>query len=59
MPTPDEIATAVKVIKEASGDPSTGAIKELLDILTAPVKVAKNSGDATKEARILSGDETR
>lgn len=59
MPTPDELAIAVKVIKEASGDPSTGAIKELLDLLTAPVKVAKNSGDALKEVRVVSGDETR
>ena len=59
MPTPDELAIAVKVIKETSGDPSTGAIKELLDLLTAPVKVAKNSGDATKEVRVTPVAETR
>ena len=41
MPTKDEIATAIKVVKEVSGDPTTGAIKELLDLLDTPGKEAK------------------
>lgn len=58
MPTKDEIATAIKVVKEVSGDPSTGAIKELLDLLNAPVKEAKSFTPVT-ETRVSEVTETR
>lgn len=58
MPTKDEIATAIKVVKEVSGDPSTGAIKELLDLLNAPSKEAKSFTPVT-ETRVDSSTETR
>jgi len=58
MPTKDEIAVAIKVVKEMSGDPSTGAIKELLDLLNAPAKEAK-SFTPVAETRIAGVTETR
>lgn len=58
MPTKDEIATAIKVVKEVSGDPSTGAIKELLDLLNAPSKEAKSFTPVT-ETRVAEVTETR
>jgi len=58
MPTKDEIATAIKVVKEVSGDPTTGAIKELLDLLNAPAKEAKSFTQAT-ETRVAEVKETR
>ena len=58
MPTKDEIATAIKVVKEVSGDPSTGAIKELLDLLNAPAKEVKSFSQVT-ETRAVSTSETR
>lgn len=58
MLTKDEIATAIKVVKEVSGDPSTGAIKELLDLLNAPVKEAK-SFTPVAETRVAEVAETR
>jgi len=58
MPTKDEIAVAIKVVKEVSGDPTTGAIKELLDLLNAPAKEAK-SFTPVAETRIAGVTETR
>jgi len=58
MPTKDEIAVAIKVVKEVSGDPSTGAIKELLDLLNTPAKEAKSFTQAT-ETRVAEVKETR
>jgi hypothetical protein len=58
MATKDEIATAIKVVKEISGDPSTGAIKELLDLLNTPDKEVKNFTQVT-ETRVAEVKETR
>jgi hypothetical protein len=58
MPTKDELATAIKVVKEVSGDPSTGAIKELLDLLNTPDKEVKNFTQVT-ETRVMDVKETR
>jgi hypothetical protein len=58
MPTKDEIATAIKVVKEVSGNPTTGAIKELLDLLNTPAKEAK-SFTPVAETRIAEVTETR
>lgn len=58
MPTKDEIATAIKVVKEVSGDPTTGAIKELIDLLNAPTKEAKSFTPVT-ETRVAEVTETR
>jgi hypothetical protein len=41
MANSTDIKTAIAVIKEVAGDPSVGAIKDLIDLLetsTAPVK---------------------
>lgn len=51
MATKEEIATAIKVIKEAASDPSVGAIKELIDLI--------ESSGATKEVRVTEIKETR
>jgi hypothetical protein len=58
MATKDEIATAIKVVKEVTGDPSTGAIKELLDLLNTPDKEVKNFTQVT-ETRVSEVKETR
>jgi len=58
MATKDEIATAIKVVKEISGDPSTGAIKELLDLLNTPDKEVKSFTQVT-ETRVAEVKETR
>jgi hypothetical protein len=58
MASKDEIATAIKVVKEVSGDPTTGAIKELLDLLNSPTKEAKNFTPVA-ETRVASTTETR
>jgi hypothetical protein len=58
MATKDEIATAIKVVKEVSGDPSTGAIKELLDLLNTPDKEVKTFTQVT-ETRVTDVKETR
>ena len=58
MASKDEIATAIKVVKEVSGDPSTGAIKELLDLLSTPAKEAKSFTPVT-ETRVAEVKETR
>lgn len=62
MANKDEIANAIKVIKDVSGDPTMGAIKELIDLLNAsvaPVTEAKGSSDSDKEVRVLAVKETR
>lgn len=58
MSTKDEIATAIKVIKEVAGDPTVGAVKELIDLLNAPAKEAKSFTQAT-ETRVAEVKETR
>jgi hypothetical protein len=58
MATKEELATAIKVVKEISGDPSTGAIKELLDLLNTPDKEVKNFTQVT-ETRVAEVKETR
>jgi hypothetical protein len=58
MPTKDEIATTIKVVKEVSGNPDTGAIKELIDLLNAPAKEAKGFTPVT-ETRVAAVTETR
>jgi hypothetical protein len=58
MATKDEIATAIKVVKEITGDPSTGAIKELLDLLNTPDKEVKSFTQVT-ETRVAEVKETR
>jgi hypothetical protein len=58
MATKDEIATAIKVVKEITGDPSTGAIKELLDLLNTPDKEVKSFTQVT-ESRVAEVKETR
>jgi hypothetical protein len=58
MATKEELATAIKVVKEVSGDPSTGAIKELLDLLNTPDKEVKNFTQVT-ETRVMDVKETR
>jgi hypothetical protein len=58
MATKDEIATAIKVVKEISGDPSTGAIKELIDLLNTPDKEVKNFTQVT-ETRVAEVKEVR
>lgn len=52
MATKDEIALAVKLIKEVAGDPSSGAVKDLIDLI-------ENSGKPTKEVRVTPVEETR
>lgn len=52
MPTKDELATAIKVIKEVAGDPDSGAIKELILLI-------EESGKATNEVRVTAVKETR
>jgi hypothetical protein len=58
MATKEELATAIKVVKEISGDPSTGAIKELLDLLNTPDKEVKSFTQVT-ESRVTEVKETR
>lgn len=58
MATKEELATAIKVVKEVSGDPSTGAIKELLDLLNTPDKEVKNFTQVT-ETRVAEVKEVR
>lgn len=58
MATKDELAVAIKVVKEVAGDPSSGAVKELLDLLNAPTKEAKSFTPVT-ETRVTEVKETR
>jgi hypothetical protein len=62
MANKDEIANAIKVIKDVAGDPTMGAVKELIDLLNAsvaPATEAKDSSDSAKEVRVLAVKETR
>lgn len=52
MATKDELAIAIKIIKDVAGDPDSGAIKELITLI-------ENSGNATKEVRVTAVNETR
>ena len=52
MATPDDIATAIAVIKEIGGNPDVGAVKDLITLL-------EDSGKATKEVRVTAVKETR
>lgn len=52
MATPNDIATAIAVIKEVGGDPEVGAIKELIDLL-------ENSSTNAAEKRVVAAKETR
>ncbi len=52
MATKEEIELAVKLIKEVSGDPDSGAVKELIDLI-------KNSANVAKEVRVKTVEETR
>jgi hypothetical protein len=51
MATKEQIATAVTVIKEIAGDPDSGAVKELIDLL--------NSSTTATEVRVVAAKETR
>ena len=52
MANASDIKTAITVIKEVAGDPTVGAIKELIDLL-------ENSSAPVKEDRVVSAKETR
>lgn len=52
MATKEEIATAIKVINEIAGEPTIGAIAEL-------VKELKSAGNPAKETRVVESKETR
>lgn len=52
MATKEQIDTAVAVIREVAGDPETGAVKDLIDLL-------KNSATATNEVRVVEPKEKR
>lgn len=58
MPSKDELELAIKVVKEVSGNPDAGPIKELLDLLNAPAKEAKSFTPVT-ETRVSEVTETR
>lgn len=58
MATKEELATAIKVVKEITGDPSTGPFKELLELLNTPDKEVKNFTQVT-ETRVMDVKETR
>lgn len=55
MPTKDEIAIAIAVIKEVAGNPEVGAIRELIDLLEKPAKPATTP----KEVRVVEAKENR
>ena len=52
MANANDIKTAIAVIKEVAGDPSVGAIKDLIDLL-------ENSGTESVEKRIVTAKEAR
>jgi hypothetical protein len=52
MATANDIATAIAVIGEVAGNPESGAIKELIDLL-------KSSATATNEVRVVEPKEKR
>lgn len=58
MATKEELEIAIKVVKEVSGDPSVGVIKDLIDSLSAPTKEAKSFTPVT-ETRVAEVKETR
>ena len=52
MATKEDIDIAVRVVSEIAGDPTVGAVKELIDLLKA-------SADTTNEVRVLAPKEKR
>jgi len=52
MATESDINIAITVIKEVAGDPTVGAIKELIDLL-------ETSAAAPKEVRVVEPKEKR
>jgi len=58
MATKDELATAIKVVKEIAGEPTIGPIKELIDLLSTPVET-KAASKPANEARVTVAEETR
>jgi hypothetical protein len=52
MATKEELAIAAKVIKEVAGDPTVGAVKDLIDVIETFVSPAK-------EVRVTEVKETR
>lgn len=52
MATKEEIEIAVRVVSDVAGDPTVGAVKELIDLLKA-------SADTTKEVRVIEPKEKR
>lgn len=52
MATKEQIEIAVAVIREVAGDPSVGAVKELIDLLEA-------SATPSKEVRVVESKEKR
>lgn len=51
MATKEDIAIAIAVVKEIAGNPDSGAIKELIDLLDSSI--------ALKEVRVIAAKETR
>ena len=51
MATKEDIAIAIAVVKEIAGNPDSGAVKELIDLL--------DSSTAPKEVRIIGAAEKR
>lgn len=51
MATKEDIAIAIAVVKEIAGNPDSGAIKELIDLLDSSI--------SAKEVRIVAVKETR
>lgn len=51
MATKEDIAIAIAVVKEIAGNPDSGAVKELIDLL--------DSSASAKEVRVTAVKETR
>lgn len=52
MATKEELEVAIRVVTEVAGDPTVGAVKELIDLL-------KNSATPAKEVRVVEPKEKR
>lgn len=52
MATKNDVEIAIATIREVAGDPETGAVKDLIDLL-------KNSATATNEVRVVEPKEKR
>lgn len=51
MATKEDIAIAIAVVKEIAGNPDSGAVKDLIDLL--------DSSASAKEVRVVAVKETR